>query len=311
MLFAIPAQAFLWNWSEQETPSYFGQKTNLRSAVIDSRLAAEKAKAMGLRGAVSHRAQPYNGDMITGVPATAELKYYTRSGYYHDRDNNYAETAQSGMVTIAFDGNDVYIQNPIADYLNNVWIKGTKSDNTITVPLKQFVAYFPEEGYGSYITMVDISGSTATNDKDAESITYTISTDGKTITQNGTSATRTFAVAWSDDDGVYAYGARGGEYSTVFTLNESYVPASTVLVELPTGATVEDWYADGEGYSAVPEKMKVAKVGNDIYVGGLFEDFPDAWIKGTISGTTVTFESFQYICEYDTYHIWDVCGDND
>lgn len=311
MLFAIPAQAFLWNWSEQETPSYFGQKTNLRSAVIDSRLAAEKAKAMGLRGAVSHRAQPYNGDMITGVPATAELKYYTRSGYYHDRDNGYAETAQSGMVTIAFDGNDVYIQNPIADYLNNVWIKGTKSDNTITVPLKQFVAYFPEEGYGSYITMVDISGSTATNDKDAESITYTISTDGKTITQNGTSATRTFAVAWSDDDGVYAYGARGGEYSTVFTLDEDYVPKSTDLVELPTGATVEDWYADGDGYSAVPEKMKVAKVGNDIYVGGLFEDFPDAWIKGTISGTTVTFESFQYIGEYDTYHIWAVGGDKD
>ena len=309
MLFAIPAQAFLWNWSEQETPSYFGQKTNLRSAVIDSRLAAEKAKAMGLRGAVSHRAQPYNGDMITGVPATAELKYYTRSGYYHDRDNSYAETAQSGMVTIAFDGNDVYIQNPIADYLNNVWIKGTKSDNTITVPLKQFVAYFPEEGYGSYITMVDISGSTATNDKDAESITYTISADGKTITQNGTSATRTFAVAWSDDDGVYTYGACGGEYSTVFTLDEDYVPKSTDLVELPTGATVEDWYADGDGSSAVPEKMKVAKVGNDIYVGGLFEDFPDAWIKGTISGTTVTFESFQYIGEYDTYHIWAVGAD--
>ncbi len=309
VLFAIPAQAFLWNWSEQETPSYFGQKTNLRSAVIDSRLAAEKAKAMGLRGAVSHRAQPYNGDMITGVPATAELKYYTRSGYYHDRDNSYAETAQSGMVTIAFDGNDVYIQNPIANYLNNVWIKGTKSDNTITVPLKQFVAYFPEEGYGSYITMVDISGSTATNDKDAESITYTISTDGKTITQNGTSATRTFAVAWSDDDGVYTYGACGGEYSTVFTLDEDYVPKSTDLVELPTGATVEDWYADGDGSSAVPEKMKVAKVGNDIYVGGLFEDFPDAWIKGTISGTTVTFESFQYIGEYDTYHIWAVGAD--
>ncbi len=309
VLFAIPAQAFLWNWSEQETPSYFGQKTNLRSAVIDSRLAAEKAKAMGLRGAVSHRAQPYNGDMITGVPATAELKYYTRSGYYHDRDNSYAETAQSGMVTIAFDGNDVYIQNPIADYLNNVWIKGTKSDNTITVPLKQFVAYFPEEGYGSYITMVDISGSTATNDKDAESITYTISADGKTITQNGTSATRTFAGAWSDDDGVYTYGARGGEYSTVFTLDEDYVPKSTDLVELPTGATVEDWYADGDGSSAVPEKMKVAKVGNDIYVGGLFEDFPDAWIKGTISGTTVTFESFQYIGEYDTYHIWAVGAD--
>ena len=29
VLFAIPAQAFLWNWAEQETPSYFGQKENL------------------------------------------------------------------------------------------------------------------------------------------------------------------------------------------------------------------------------------------------------------------------------------------
>ena len=315
MLFAIPAQALQWNWVEHETPSYFSDNGNGHFRRVITGKTLPDGSLMKSNAKASNRSQEYHGDIITEVPATAEVKYYSRSGFYHAYDNIYAETAQSGMTAIAFDGNDVYIQNPIAGFSNNNWVKGTKDGNTITVPLKQFLLYNSSESYGLYITMADVTTSgtsvTATNDKSAESITYTISADGNTITQNGTSATRTLTVAWSDDDTVYEYGAPGGEYTTVFTWDESYVPTPTVLVELPAGAEVAQWYAEGDGSTTPPEQVNVAFVGDDVYVGGLFANFPDAWIKGTISGTTATFPGLQYIGDSDTYHIWVVGANQD
>ena len=315
MLFAIPAQALQWNWVEHETPSYFSDNGNGHFRRVITGKTLPDGSLMKSNAKASNRSQEYHGDIITEVPATAEVKYYSRSGFYHAYDNIYAETAQSGMTAIAFDGNDVYIQNPIAGFSNNNWVKGTKDGNTITVPLKQFLLYNSSESYGLYITMADVTTSgtsvTATNDMSAESITYTISADGNTITQNGTSATRTLTVAWSDDDTVYKYGAPGGEYTTVFTWDESYVPTPTVLVELPAGAEVAQWYAEGDGSTTPPEQVNVAFVGDDVYVGGLFANFPDAWIKGTISGTTATFPGLQYIGDSDTYHIWVVGANQD
>ena len=317
MLFAIPAQAFYWNFAEHETPSFFDRQTHFQPAPIGSKIAAEKAKMLGVSGtrsAAPRNKVAFNDDIITEIPSTAEVKYYTRSGYYHAYDSyydSYSLEEQSGNATIAFDGNDVYLQNPIAGYDNNAWIKGTKDGNTITFPLKQFLTYSSTYNYGLYITMADMTGSfEGTNDMDATTISYTISEDGKTITQQGTSENRIFTLAWSDDDTVYLYGAPGGEYSTVFTLDESYVPPSTDLVELPVGAQVEQWYATGAGSVAAPEVMNVAFVGSDVYVGGLFADFPNAWIKGSISGTTATFESVQYIGDSGTYHVWVVGFDS-
>ena len=46
--------------------------------------------------------------------------------------------------------------------------------------------------------------------------------------------------------------------------------------------------------------MQIAVVGNDIYISGLSEEYPDAWIKGVINeDNTVTFNGAQYIGEYN------------
>ena len=278
--------------------------------VPDSRQAwqtASSVKNLGVKqGQVAsqplfgaRRVQGNHEDMITEVPTTAEVKYYNRSGYYHEKNNSYAAAEQSGITAIAFDGNDVYIQNPIAGFSSGIWVKGTLDSETITVPLGQFLSWNASEGYGLYITMVDVNGTSYTNDTEATEITYTINDD--VITQNGTSASRTLAVSWSDDNTVYAYGSAGGEYETVFTLNSEYVPTPTVLVELPNGATVEQWYAQGTDNG---EQANVAFVGNEVYISGIFGDFPNSWIKGTISGSTVTFEKLQFLGNYGSYHIW-------
>lgn len=39
---------------------------------------------------------------------------------------------------------------------------------------------------------------------------------------------------------------------------------------------------------------------NTVYVKGIFEDFPDSWIKGSLYGKKIQFDTAQLICELDT-----------
>ncbi len=82
------------------------------------------------------------------------------------------------------------------------------------------------------------------------------------------------------------------------------------LVVLPEGVTADTWYFAGvaDGGDADFE-VKVAIDGTDMYIQGLAGDYlPEAWVKGTISGTTVTFKNGQYLGEYeswsDTYSVY-------
>ena len=87
-------------------------------------------------------------------------------------------------------------------------------------------------------------------------------------------------------------------------------PASLVPVTLPDGAEIKQWYAFGSDNG---ESANVAWVGNDVYISGIFANFPDAWIKGTLGedGSTVTFPKLQYMGEYPPYHIWAVAANQD
>ena len=82
--------------------------------------------------------------------------------------------------------------------------------------------------------------------------------------------------------------------------------APAELVTPPNGVTAETYYTAGgnfyvqaesgwaNGTSDMPS-VNVVIDGSDMYIQGLAYWFDDAWIKGTIEGTTVTFPSGQYI----------------
>ncbi len=319
-----------WDWKSHQAPKYFfksvagvmGKPNFLAKGLF---IPEMQKKAKGTKPALKAGRLTTQGDpeaIITEIPSTADVKYYKRSGksliYYQNYGIYYVDD-QSGTTQIAFDGNDVYIKNPVADYACETWMKGTKNGNTITFPLGQFLYYSADDGYGLYLTMADITlqdmgddffiVNTSANDETSTEITYTINETDNTITQNGTSDSRILAVAWSDDNTVLSYAAPGGEYSTVFTLDDSYVPPSTDLVELPVGAEVQTWYAEGAGSKVPPTDPKVAFVGNDVYISNIFSDFPESWIKGTIDGTTVTFEGLQYLGKFQNYDTWAVSAD--
>ena len=299
------------NWASLECPQFVPKNGLFKSDNLPkgTHRFSNAPKNFKVRAAVPKKgANKVQGDpnaIITEIPATAEVKYYAISGSYHKATTSgntttYSVAEQSGNTAIAFDGDDVYIKNPITGYSSGTWVKGTKAGNTITVPLGQFLSYFASDGYGLYITLANVTSSfSGTNLTDETEVTYTI--DGNTISLNGTNETKTLTVAWSDDDTVYKYGAPGGNYNTVYTLDEDYTPptAQTELVELPSGVTPEDWYAEGTNQypsgSSTPTAAKVAFDGNDVYVSGIFTSLPNAWIKGTLEGNKVTFVTGQLL----------------
>ena len=265
---------------------------SLRAVTFD----AEKTSARR----ASNRAEVVDANGVITSPAEGESKLYDRSGFgYYVSSGNlyYAQQGGKAEIVETTDG-VVYIKDFISNVTNGTWVKGTKEGNTITIPAGQIVFYNTNYNYGLYIA------KTAYDDENgfaevAGDITLTV--DGNTISLDDTDEDHPVAAFWTDDNTFSGY----GDYETVFSYDPDYVAPQPI--ELPDGATVETWYqsqtlvgsqGDDDGFA------KVAFVGNDVYLSGIFDNFPNSWIKGTIDGTTVTFSGLQFLGNYSSYEIY-------
>ena len=313
-----------WNWAAHATPQFVSKSGLVQNVPVKNyvgSLSKEQTKkndaaqaemlkqfnpATASANKAPRKAETVNEHGIITAPAEGETKYYNRAGtaIYYSGGSVYTEE-QSGVVEIVETSDGiVYIKDPVTEFAQGSWVKGTKDGNTITVAGAQPLVYNTNYSTTLSLNWGDFTGSAAT--RGTGDITFTI--DGNTITLNGSSSSKIIGIFWDDDNSWQGY----GDYNTVWTLNEGYVPPSTDLVELPAGATVQEWYAEGTGSKAVPSDAKVAFVDNDVYISGIFSDFPESWIKGTISGTTVTFESVQYLGKYSgTADIWAIGSDEE
>lgn len=266
--------------------------------------------------------------MIVDV-AGVEPKMYERSATgtaYFLQGGDMVYGKQSGMVTVIEDGDNVYIKNPITNIIADTWVKGKKSGNTITVATRQLVTNSIETGETVSLRwgVITATGQIKTADDHAEAFTFTV--DGNVLTLEGTSAyqqgveTYFMGLFWDGDNAATGY----GDAETVLTYDPNYVAPSTELVTLPAGVEYTGWYLNGVSVSSNSEtaiknqSVNVAFVDKDVYVQGLSEDFPEAWVKGSVDGTTITFGKFQFVGTFTqsgtTYNCWfigvDASGEN-
>lgn len=261
--------------------------------------------------------------IITNVEG-GTTKYYNRTaGYAYASNGNGGVSAslQSGVAQIVEDGNNVYMLNPVSNFMTGAWAKGTKNGNTITFATKQPLSYSAQ--YSATLSMRWGSWtkgtSPAVDDEHAGVFTFnidgnTLKLQGTTFLNNGTDGEPTYfmGIFWDDDNSWQVY----GDTETVLTYDPNYTPASTELVELPAGVTAEGWFLNGTSINNTTQtpiknqSVNVAFTGNDVYVQGLFTDFPNSWVKGTKNGNAYEFESLQFLGTYGTYNIWMV-GIND
>lgn len=266
--------------------------------------ANERAEQSGRLTTPLYAATADANGIIT-APDEGEHKYYLRDGYAYYYNQGVYLTNQTGDVEIVeCEDGTVYVKNLVSEYKTGAWVKGTIEGNTLTIPVDQPVSYS-----STYMTTLSIYWGIYTPgvgfDKDLskENITFTI--DGDVIKMEGTDDYNFVGVFWDDDDSFTGY----GDYNTVWTLDTEYNPSLYELVTLPAGVETENWYLIGYTYSSGAYNMykarpEVAFDGDDVYVKGIFTDFPESWVKGTIDGNTVTFKNLQYLGAYSSYDIW-------
>ncbi len=273
------------------------------NAISNGRLTApKKAESVDVHGIIT-------------APGDGVVKVYKNagSGYYVSNQQVY-KTAQSGTTQIVeCEDGTVYFKDIVSTDSYGVWVKGTKVGNTITVPTKQPVAYSSDYGATISVRWGALSGqNVVAADNTADNFTFVVDDVAGTISLQGTSEDLFMATLWDDDDSWTGYGV----YETVYTYDHDYVAPTTVTVTPPAGLETETWYASGHTYSqnagqvAFESTIKVGFDGSDVYLQGVFSRFPDAWMKGTISGSTVTFAGLQVQGDYSGYTIYATGGDN-
>ena len=259
---------------------------------------------------VRHTGEVRDDDGVIIKPAEGQRKIYNRSGnaLIYDPDGySWRLTEQFGMVHVVFcDNGDVYIRDLISTYRNNAWVKGSLSGNTITIPTGQLVNYqsYAEVPYAIYWG-VKVDGDYVRDDA-RDVITMTI--DGDQITLEGSDEDNIIGVFYEYDGN--SFFSDFGDYESVYTFDHDFVPLDVVAVTPPAGLQTETWYTSGHYYegSSVPFRGQVSLGfdGDDVYLQGLFANYPDAWMHGVINDGTVTFGGMQVLGELDGQTIYAV-----
>lgn len=246
--------------------------------------------------------------VITSVEGGVEKTYIranTGTAYFLNSNSQMSFTTQSGVVTVIEDGDKVYIKDPITHYTRNSWVEGTKTNNMVVIPAGQPLVYAAQ--YDATVSLrygvITSEGAIQPADDYAENFVFSVDGDTWTLENttgygNATGDAYFMGAFWDDDNSSTGY----GDAETVLNYDSEYEAPETILVELPQGVQTETWTMNANSYKASTQtstpiderEVLVGIDGNDIYVKGISE-YLDAWVKGTISGSTVTFKKMQFL----------------
>ena len=265
-----------------------------------------------LRAVVSE--QPA-GTLTQYIRSGKALTLTYNSGWY------YTNADQGGVVDVVVNGNTIWFKNLLYDpdgYFDDYWIQGTKSGNTITIPMGQDIEY--SSNYNAYIQLgwgsTYVSGGSLGFYHNANMTEATFTVNGDVLTLDGAYFTSNYTgmglvAYWSDDD------TYGGEalYNTTLTNAES-IPEAPVMysdadIDAMTGDLVQ-YYRTGYAIYRVSTASGVGlELGLQKGMNYIFFDADGEtvymrdpvytwngggyWIKGTKDGNTLTFPLGQYI----------------
>ena len=240
------------------------------------------AKSIYTAGGETHESEIawFGIPQLVVVPEGLEVKEYpvTADAY------SGSWTTYTGTVLVGIDGTDIYVKG-ILPHCPEGWAKGTIEDG---------VATFPVQCVGTYNGSVYIYLA-AYGDGAPAPVTFTYDANEEIYI----SEDYILANSYTDKFGFYY------PYFDGMTIGEESVPE---LVELPEGAEVVEYpfigttYSSSTGSTEFESKVNVAVVGDDVYVQGLNEYVPEAWVKGSKDAETgdIVFTTGQNLGVYET-----------
>lgn len=248
--------------------------------------------------------------IIYDAPGVEKLYYRNSEGYDVSFDGYPFINTKGGVAQrMKFDGNDVYMYNPLSTFASTTWIKGEVTDAGLCFPLPQTfrLDYDEEWDWSDYY---DVNLFELYHD-DEFGDTY-IEADGVEnqyllrLMPNGSYQFDTEILDLYDAE--YDIEYQLPRYIIAATANwseDNYFPEWTYYgdfycnikefngtpVEAPAALNTAEWVAVSEGNGF---KFDLGRDGDDIYFKGLFNTVPDLWVKGTVADGKVSIPSRQY-----------------
>ena len=196
-------------------------------------------------------------------------------------------------VGLAFDGDDMYIRG-IGSMGADAWVKGTKNaDGNYIFPKGQEIGMYYDEdrlfllGYDDEVEVTDFAVSV-----DAASNEYVFATD---FIENADYTDKTYYVQWLNA-------------GTTIEMGEAQ-PEVLTPVEIPDGLVTEVYSFTATAYFdkvTVAKNVLVGFDGDNVYIKGISDALPEAWMMGTIDGDKVTIPAGQYVGNTGTYDLWTI-----
>ncbi|MDE6027424.1 MAG: hypothetical protein K2G23_05095 [Muribaculaceae bacterium] len=236
--------------------------------------------------------------VVNELPAGLEPRNYLRDGELFRQWGSDAikyETLQASLSSIAeSDDGKVYISNAMSG-LSECYLVGTRKDNTLTFAFPQIVKNGEE-----YLAVMRLEPTTIEipdyDDYVISKPTFKVSSEKQEIEFNIEGG------IWSQVQDIYfGYVNAQGEWTGYGELNQVFTPFDSKLVEVPADAekfNVSIKYDDLSDYRGVPGLYKLlpaCQKGNDFYIQGLSNQYPENWIAGTIDGDRITFKNGQFL----------------
>lgn len=229
-------------------------------------------------------------DVIRERPDGDVAYYWRTGGAYEYFYGMLVDAPQNGIAgEIVTNGSDVYIKNFLSTNRTGTYVRGTLSDDgrRITVPTGQVIEYWPERGYGIYLSMVTITanveGASYFSILD-DDIVLALTDDGEwrlEATDNASTDEKARAVGalYTDDGSFSGY----CDWQTVFHPIEggpAVPPADLATASYRLNYTLGD--------ESFVRTVSVGFADDKVYMQGLTPELPDGWLVGTVEGGVVT-----------------------
>lgn len=230
-------------------------------------------------------------DTLVTPPAEGVAKTYYAMGYSYAHDDN-----RSYELRVVRQGEDIFIQG-LYDRMPEAWVRGTMSGNK---------AIFPS---GQYLGSVD--PALVDDSHDVFDVYMYCSTDLRTTCDleidynplNDTFEAYYQYILFSEQDNIRA------RYEHLQNL--SFFSAQKEPTAVPDDLATVSYRMNAYECSIGKDLEYYVQVGfrdDKVFVRGISEAFPEAWVSGTIEGDQVFFMRNQYLGPYvlggKTYDIW-------
>ena len=233
-------------------------------------------------------------DPLLSLPDGAVIEDWTMS-YRNTNPNNTAQyTDETDEVKVAFSGNNIFIQGLAP---TEAWLAGTIDGNKATFAARQYLG--TAQGYNFYLIGYEGNGAIdVVFNYNAES--GTLSTDANILLINEQDQ------ALMQLSNIYL--SKKGTGGPVVDDDELVaLPLNCTPQEYVFKATQINYNPDGSVGDMTPVEWLVNVAFNgtkEVYIQGVYEMLPDAWIKGTVDEDVVTFAKNQYLGKAAIYKVF-------